>query len=324
MINGGHIWFNYHMTHPIPDKLLCSGLVFVITALLIQNTVPIQIAKFMGPTWVLSASDGPMLAPRTLLLGYILWYMTRLGSTVVIKACLSQKKPQKRGIKGIARLASGLECLIGNEFYILPWHNMASESRNSPTTRMFSQQLINANSKQAIKTPHHWPFVRVIYRWHVGSPHKQPVIQKHFDAMSSLCKSLWIIYIAIMLHLYNCSTHIDDINWTILYTYSDNLYNYHWLMVITTASKHHSRITNYRCCQNSVNNCHSCCDSDSGDNIIDNNNNHDRRQISVIYINDVDMQKKKVYAISSQYYNDVIMSPMASQITSLTIVYSTI
>ena len=40
-----------------------------------------------------------------------------------------------------------------------------------------------------MKAPHNWHFVVGIYRWRVDSPHKGPVIRKHFHVMASSCNS---------------------------------------------------------------------------------------------------------------------------------------
>ena len=43
---------------------------------------------------------------------------------------------------------------------------------------LFVQLFVQANIKESIKAPQHWPFVKGIHRWPVDSPHKGPVMWK--------------------------------------------------------------------------------------------------------------------------------------------------
>ena len=45
---------------------------------------------------------------------------------------------------------------------------------------LFTQPFVQAQIKENIKAPRHWPFVRGIHRWPVNSPHKGPVTPKIF------------------------------------------------------------------------------------------------------------------------------------------------
>ena len=54
-----------------------------------------------------------------------------------------------------------------------PWSLAALITSNSTVV-----ELIQANTKESMKTSYYWPFVRGIHWWLVDSPYKRPVMQK--------------------------------------------------------------------------------------------------------------------------------------------------
>ena len=48
----------------------------------------------------------------------------------------------------------------------------------SPASRLFAQPFIQAQIKENIKGPRHWPLCGGVHRWPVNSPHKWPVPRK--------------------------------------------------------------------------------------------------------------------------------------------------
>ena len=64
------------------------------------------------------------------------------------------------------------------DVYSLQWrHMMGAMAPRLPATPLFVQQFDQSNYKGHIKAPHHWPFVRVIHRWTMDSPHKGPAVE---------------------------------------------------------------------------------------------------------------------------------------------------
>ena len=61
---------------------------------------------------------------------------------------------------------------------------------------MFTQPFIQAQIKENIKAPRHWPLCGEIHRWPVNSPHKWPVTRKMFPfddvIMETICWGLVI------------------------------------------------------------------------------------------------------------------------------------
>ena len=51
---------------------------------------------------------------------------------------------------------------------------------------LFLQQLSEANSKEKIRAPHYWPFVRGIHQWLVVSIHKGSVMQNQFPCHNAI------------------------------------------------------------------------------------------------------------------------------------------
>ena len=58
--------------------------------------------------------------------------------------------------------------------------NLDVSRLKSPASRVFTQPFIQAQIKENIKAPRHWPFVWGIHRWPMNSPHKRPVTRKRF------------------------------------------------------------------------------------------------------------------------------------------------
>ena len=56
----------------------------------------------------------------------------------------------------------------------------ASRHFNSPGHRLYVQQFVQVDIKGNIKAPHHWPFVRGIYKSPVDSLYKGPVMRNAF------------------------------------------------------------------------------------------------------------------------------------------------
>ena len=67
---------------------------------------------------------------------------------------------------------------VTNRATTLQWQNTSVMVPQSPLIRLFVQQLIMANKKQNMKSPHCWPFVLRIHMWPKNSPHKGRVILK--------------------------------------------------------------------------------------------------------------------------------------------------
>ena len=55
----------------------------------------------------------------------------------------------------------------------------------SPASRLFTQPFVQAQIKENIKAPRHWPLCGGIHRWPVNSPHKRPITRKCLHLMTS-------------------------------------------------------------------------------------------------------------------------------------------
>ena len=63
----------------------------------------------------------------------------------------------------------------------------------SPTTRLFAQEPVEANSQEEImKMLHYWSFVGGIHCWRMASPHNRPIIRKAFSCHSVFMLSSFI------------------------------------------------------------------------------------------------------------------------------------
>ena len=69
--------------------------------------------------------------------------------------------------------------------YITVTSHWARWRLKSPASRWFTQPFFQAQIKENIKAPRHWPSVRGIHRWPVNSPHKGSVTRKCFHLMTS-------------------------------------------------------------------------------------------------------------------------------------------
>ena len=62
-----------------------------------------------------------------------------------------------------------------------------TRSLKSPVSRLYVQQVVEANKKRNIQVLHYWPFVREIHRWPVDDPHKRPEMRKAFPCHVIKC-----------------------------------------------------------------------------------------------------------------------------------------
>ena len=79
------------------------------------------------------------------------------------------------------------EAALGYYYSDVTW---ASLHLKPLAAQLFVQKLVWVNTKDNVKAPHSWLFVRGIHRWPVDSPHKGPAMWKvfpcHFIFMQSL------------------------------------------------------------------------------------------------------------------------------------------
>ena len=111
----------------------------------------------MGPTWVLPAPDGPMLAPWTLLSGYI-WFVVHFRSRLQLyfKGHYSyrRKTDHAGNCPNSARFISGISKRLGPQIDGLP---------NAARTAAFHDDFTTWK-----RFPHYWPFMRGIHSYELA------------------------------------------------------------------------------------------------------------------------------------------------------------
>ena len=81
------------------------------------------------------------------------------------------------------------------------------------TNWWFVQQAVQVNNKGNIEAPHNFPFMRRIHIWPGDSPHKGPIMWKHFHVMTSsciryMCKMWRMLYIFCQVGFHNTLIYI--------------------------------------------------------------------------------------------------------------------
>ena len=160
-----------------------------------------------------------------------------------------------------------------------------------PASRLFAQTLVQAQIKENIKALRHWPFVRGIHQWPVDSPHKRPVTRKLFPFDDI------IMNVALSAYLWS---------WYKLWRKRRQTYIPMKLVEAVLCSFHEDNIQN----------------------ISDQQLPGQQTQLVLSHLcHCVSLQNNEWYNSSCKtmvHYDDVIMTTIVSQITSLTVVYSTV
>ena len=105
---------------------------------------------------------------------------------------------------------------------------MSVRDLNTPASRLFVQQFVQAGIKGNIKGPHHWPYVRGIRWLLVDLPHKGPVMRNALSCQDVFLKlRVYLQYIPRNMHtVFALLCFVVVLHW-LIFPYPSGLLHWH-------------------------------------------------------------------------------------------------